>query len=217
MARKARSARNSGQPPAGVAERAIAAALGLAESQGWGEVALRDIAAEAGLSFAELYARFSSKQAILNAFARDVDGRILAGSESDPPEGSARDRLFDLVMRRFDLLQPHREALRSILRASGRDPLAIACGARALARSMATTLEAAGIPAGGLRGLVRVKGLSAIYLAVLRRWLGDDSDDRAATMALLDKLLTRAESGLAMLRCGKSRSESGEAVAVSPE
>ena len=207
MARKAQRATTGGDPPGDIAEAVIAAALRLAESRGWGEVALRDIAAEAGVPFAALYVRFPAKQAILAAFARGIDARVLASSESDPPEGSARDRLFDLVMRRLDQLRPHREALRSVIRAASRDPLAAACGARSLARAMATTLEAAGVSAAGLSGLVRVKGLSAIYLAVLRRWLGDDSEDKAATMALLDKLLTRAESGMAMLHCRRARSE----------
>jgi AcrR family transcriptional regulator len=214
MARKARGATNGERPPVDIAERAIAAALRLAESRGWGEVALRDIAAEADIPFAEFYGRFPAKLAILAAFSRAIDGKILAAGESDAPEGSARDRLFDLVMRRFDLLQPHREALRSILRATARDPVAAACGARSLARAMATTLEAAGLSATGLAGAVRVKGLAAIYLAVLRRWLRDDSDDKAATMALLDKLLTRAESGIALLHCRKNRPEVPEATAV---
>jgi AcrR family transcriptional regulator len=213
MARKASSASKGEQRPADIAERAIAAALRLAESRGWGEVALRDIAAEADIPFAELYARFPGKLAILAAFSRTIDGRILAAVESEAPEGSARDRLFDLMMRRFDLLQPHREALRSILRATGRDPLAVACGARSLARAMATTLEAAGISAAGLSGVVRVKGLAAIYLAVLRRWLRDESDDKAATMALLDKLLTRAERGIALLHCRRGRPQAAEATA----
>src|SRR5260221_5581354 len=120
MARKAGSARKDGPPPTDLSERAIAAALRLAESRGWGDIALRDVAAEAEIPFAALYARFPAKAALLAAFSRSIDGRILAASESDPPEGSARDRLFDLAMLRFDLLLPHRNGLRSILRATGR-------------------------------------------------------------------------------------------------
>jgi len=213
MARKARSATGGDPRPADPTERIIAAALRLAETRGLGEIALRDIAVEADMPFAELYARFPAKLAVLAAFSRSIDGKLLAASESEPPEGSARDRLFDLLMRRFDLLQPHRDALRAILQATRRDPLAAACGARSLARAMASTLEAAGLSASGLSGLVRVKGLLAIYLAVLRRWLGDDSEDKAATMAMLDRLLGRAERGIALLHCRKSRSEPAEAAA----
>jgi hypothetical protein len=38
-----------------------------------------------------------------------------------------------------------------------------------------------------------VQALTALYLFVLRTWLGDDGDDHAKTMAALDKGLKRAE------------------------
>jgi hypothetical protein len=70
---------------------------------------------------------------------------------------------------------------------------------------MAVLLEAAGISTEGVGGLVRIKGLGAVYLATLRRWLGDESEDKAATMAALDRMLRRGEGWLAMLRCGPRR------------
>ncbi len=65
---------------------------------------------------------------------------------------------------------------------------------------MAWMLEAAGLGAAGVRGLVRVKGLALVYMAVLRVWLDDDSDDSAATMATLDRRLRQAESLVMLLR-----------------
>ncbi len=59
---------------------------------------------------------------------------------------------------------------------------------------MAAMLEAAGIASGGLAGALRTKGLAAIYLATLRDWFGDDTADKAKTMAALDARLRRAES-----------------------
>ena len=59
---------------------------------------------------------------------------------------------------------------------------------------MAWSLEAAGIGASGLLGLIRIKGLGLIYLAALRVWLEDESPDMSATMARLDKDLKRAEA-----------------------
>ena len=197
---------------AGTGDPIIDAAFRLAESRGWADVALRDIAAEAGVPFSQLYGRFTSKQAVLDAFSRQVDQQLLAGSESDPSEGSARDRLFDMVMRRLDLLQPHREALRSIARATRREPLSLACRLCSLRRAMASTLEAAGISAGGLEGCVRVKGLTAIYLSVLRRWFDDDSEDRAGTMAHLDRMLHRVDNCLGRLRWRRGRPREESAV-----
>jgi hypothetical protein len=96
-------------------------------------------------------------------------------------------------MRRFDKLDAHKAGLVRIAEDTGRDPFALVCSLANLDRSMAAMLEAAGISTTGLRGVVRVKGLAAVYLAGLRAWFRDDSADKAKTMAALDKALGRAE------------------------
>ncbi len=58
---------------------------------------------------------------------------------------------------------------------------------------MAAMLEAARLSAGGLRGLLRAKALGLAYLATLRVFLRDDSPDLAATMAALDRNLSRLD------------------------
>jgi len=190
MARKAKSGGTSEATPA---DRMIDAALTLAAERGWRGLALADIADAAGLSLAEAYGAFRSKQALLAGFARRVDAAVLVEGAADAGEGRARDRLFDVLMRRFDALQPHRPALAAILRDLPRDPLAACAGARQLRRSMALMLEAARIDSGGLAGALRIEGLAAVYLLSLRRFLADDSADMARTMASLDGTLRRIE------------------------
>lgn len=63
-----------------------------------------------------------------------------------------------------------------------------------LCRSMTWMMEAAGIETLGLRGALKVAGLTGVYLKVLKTWTEDDSPDLAKTMAALDKDLGRAES-----------------------
>ena len=194
MARKPAPAEKTAGPakPAGdPAKHVIEVALQLAAEKGWRNLALVDIAQAAGLSLAGLYALYPSKQAILSAYLRGIDRAVL--EETEPPEGSAKDRLFDVLMRRLDKLEPHKAGLIRIGEDSARDPLAVLCGVGRLDRSMAAMLEAAGISAGGLGGLVRTKGLSAIYLSTLRTWVRDETTDKSKTMAALDKALGRAE------------------------
>jgi AcrR family transcriptional regulator len=179
------------QKPKG-SERVVAAALALAERRGWREISLADIAAAAGVSLAELYPEFPSKTAILAAFSADIDRQVLAGPLPDPEE-SARDRLFDVIMRRFDALAPRKPAIAAMLRDLPGDPLAAVPTLARLALSMRWMLEAAGLSASGLQGVLRVKGLAAVYLAAFRVWLADDSPDHARTMAALDRGLRRAE------------------------
>jgi AcrR family transcriptional regulator len=174
----------------------IDVALNLAAERGWRNLPLADIAAAAGLSLAELYALYPSKAAILAAHSRSVDSAILAEVEApqgDAAQESAKDRLFDLLMRRLDKLDAHKAGMLRIAEDTGCDPLSLVCSLARLNRSMAAMLEAAGISAGGLGGVLRVKGLTAVYLAGLRAWFRDDSADKAQTMAALDRALSRAE------------------------
>lgn len=168
-------------------------ALELAVERGWRAISLSDIAAAAKVPLSQLYAIYPSKTAILDAFSQDLDRQVLSATDAEAPEGSARDRLFDVVMRRLDAMEPHREAMRAILNGARRDPLMALASLGQFMRSMACMLEAAGISAEGVRGAIRVEGLAAIYLATLRVWLSDESEDRARTMATLDSRLRRAE------------------------
>ncbi|MEC7576790.1 MAG: TetR family transcriptional regulator, partial [Pseudomonadota bacterium] len=66
-----------------------------------------------------------------------------------------------------------------------------------LCRSMSWMLEAAGIEVGGIKGAMKVAGLTALYIKTLRVWRSDESVDMAKVMAALDKDLGRVE-GLAL-------------------
>ena len=59
-------------------------------------------------------------------------------------------------------------------------------------RSMKWLLEAAGVPASGLTGQLRVHGLMALWLYALRAWERDESADLSGTMAAVDRGLDRA-------------------------
>ena len=197
---KAKKARTGKKPAAGnpgkadLGQRAIDAAMDLAAREGWRSVTLSAVAEACGVSLMELYARYPSRTAILAGFARQVDGAVLRGGSSgaDAAE-SARDRLFDVMMRRYDAMKPYRAAIAAIVADAPRDPLALLCLCGQGRRSMAWMLEAAGIGSAGPLGALKSKALGAIHLGVLRVWLNDDSDDLAKTMAALDTTLGRVE------------------------
>lgn len=182
----------------GVEAAAVSAALALAERGPWSQMTLADIAREAGLSLAALLAELPSKTAVLMAFQRRLDRAVLAGGEVT--EGSARDRLFELLMRRFEALKPHRKALKSIAMAAPHDPASLICGWGRLLHAMTTTLTLAGLPAQGLRGLLRAEGLALLYGSVLPVFLGDDSRDLSRTMAALDVRLRRIDAVMGWFR-----------------
>ena len=199
----ARTAKRKSKAKSDLPGRIIDAALALAVSRGWRRIQLADIAAEAGITVAELSAVFSSKSAIIGGFIRRTDERVLAGGEAEG--SSARDRLFDVLMRRLDALQPHRQAVTAIIWGLVFDPLAPLCHGPRLMCSMARMLEAAGLSSKGLAGVLRAKGLAVVYMMTFRAWLTDDSADLAKTMAVLDRGLRQAESLVTLLCPGGAR------------
>lgn len=175
-------------------DRALDAFLRLIAEKGFANVALREVAEASGLGVAELYRLYPDKVALAAAFMARIDAEVLAGvpRQSDPEE-TARDRLFDTLMRRYDALRPHRAALAAIRRAATRDPLlAIALGP-ALRRSMSAMLESASLSSEGINGALRQNGLLAIHYAVSRVFDRDETGDLSKTMAALDGRLKMAE------------------------
>ena len=178
----------------GPRDAALDAFLGLVAEKGYGSVSLRDVATAAGLGFAELYGLFPDKVAGVKAFLGRIDRQVLAGTATElDPEETARDRLFEVMMRRYDALKPHRAVIRSIRRAAARDPMLALALAPAVRRSMALMLEAAGVPTDGLSGAVRQRGLMAIHAAVSPVFDRDETADLSKTMAALDGRLKTAE------------------------
>ena len=97
-----------------------------------------------------------------------------AALQDAPSEGSVRDKLFDLLMRRFDLFQAHRDGVKAVLRSLPADPpLALLAGI-ATKRSMRWMLQAAGVDATGLRGEIQIRGLLAVWLWAVRAWEKDE-------------------------------------------
>ncbi|WP_119165226.1 TetR family transcriptional regulator [Algihabitans albus] len=181
-------------PPRDVAPATLEAALTLAATRSWADIALAEIAEEAGLKLSEIYPVFPTKGAILAAFSRRIDGLVLSEDLEGLEDSPARDRLFDVMMRRFDALEPYRDPVGNILADLWSDPVSALGGLPQLSRSMSWMLEAASVSTEGWRGLLRVQGLVGIYLATLRIWLRDDSADKSKTMAQLDAYLRRIET-----------------------
>jgi hypothetical protein len=113
----------------------------------------------------------------------------------EPP----RERLFEVMMRRFEVLEPYKEAIRSMMISARRHPsLALALNAMAL-RSQKWMLEAAGIRTSGPRGAMRAQGAALMYGRVLTVWLDDDEGGLDRTMAALDRGLASAERWVGLL------------------
>ena len=198
MARRPRSTAESSAggapPPLGTPrERIIEAFMALLAEQSFERIGLADIATRAGVSLSELRAEFGSPLAILAAHVKEIDRQVLAEIDPDMAEEIPRERLFDVLMRRLELLAPHKDAMRSLVRSARVNPgLALALNNLAV-RSQQWMLTAAGIGASGPKGMMRAQGLAVLYANVLRTWVDDVEEGQARTLAALDRELGRGQ------------------------
>jgi len=178
-------------PPQNPKDAIIAALLELAGERNWEDISLTDVATRAHVSLATFREFFPSKGAVLAAFSRKIDKEVLDGIGDTLADEPPKERLFDVLMRRLDALAPYKLGLEGISEWMARDPLAAVAINQMLLNSMRFMLEAAGIESEGPVGALKLQGLVLAWRRVLQTWYSDDDPGLAATMAALDRELTR--------------------------
>ena len=120
-------------------------------------------------------------------------GRCSRERRDDLAGEPARERIFDVLMRRFDALQPYKPALRRITQDLRYDPVSLAALNKVSLNSQRFMLAAAGIDTEGPLGALKLQGAVLVYANAMRTWLDDDDPAQAKTMARLDRELRRGE------------------------
>jgi AcrR family transcriptional regulator len=203
MARKPRARTTSARAKAAASSSAspkdkiIDALMTLLASQEFGSIGLAEIAEEAGMSLGALREAYDGKLAILGDFTRRIDRVVLDGGEAEGE--TVRDRLFELLMRRFDALAPYRDAVHNLMRTARRDLCLAGFLHRNAVRSQKWIFAAADADKKGVAAAVAVEGLVLVNAEALRVWLDDDDEGQAKTMAALDRGLARGERAFRFL------------------
>jgi len=185
-------------------------AFDLLAEQGWARLSLVSLASRADCALVEVHRQLPGRRAIPLQLSERVDEAMLAIDQSELAGLPARDKLFELIMRRLDALAPYRAGLTRLAGDARGDPCIVLLTLCRLDRSLRWMQELAGLRAHGLRARLQRRGLMAVYGQALRIWLGDDSGDLAKTMAELDTLLRRFER-VAGLGGPRGQTASGEA------
>jgi ubiquinone biosynthesis protein COQ9 len=165
------------------------AAFALAERRPWHEITMDAIAQQSGLSITAIMRNVASKAAILRDFSRDIDGAMLLVFEKYPPEGEAHDRLFDVIIKRLEIMQPYRPVVGSVLKRRIGDPGEAAVMLQSVAITVGWIAAAAKVeaePAWQSWGRI---GLGRAYIKAVTAWVGDDDPGLSRTMAALDRAL----------------------------
>lgn len=204
-------------PPASVLQTALEAALNIAAERPWNDITLIEIAKQANIDIADLYG-VADKDAVLDALEGWADKAMSA--ESCDADDTPRERLFDTIMRRFELFEEHRAGVLSLLKARDKSPQRLAKLLGARSRSAQWALACAGLDEGRQsQRAARQLGVAWVIARTEHAWRKDESGDFARTMATLDTELASAEERLQTLArmTGRHRRKSNQAETSPPE
>lgn len=173
-------------------------ALKLAGERSWQEITLVDIAEASGSSLSSLYAT-ADKSALAKQLESWAD--VAMSAEACDIEDSPRERLFDVIMRRFETLETERAGVLSLMKWRSTSPRLRAELLRARTHSANWALACAGLDTlGPLETRATSLGLAWVIAQTEKVWRQDEGGDFARTMAMLDAELIAAEERLAALK-----------------
>ncbi len=167
------------------------AALKLSASHHWQTLTLQQISKTAKVPLTETKKIFTNKADILPEIVHQIDDEVVRIGKINA-RNSPHDRLFEVMMARFDILQSHREGVLAIFAATKRSPPLALPILQAQWQSMPKMLKLAHLVPKGIPSSAMCFGLLAIYQLTLCVWLKDGTVDMSKTMAVLDRRLRYA-------------------------
>jgi AcrR family transcriptional regulator len=183
-------------------------AIRLIAEHGWQGFSFADLARQATVPLAVVYAELPNRAAILSALGRRLDAEMLGIDMAELDGMTPRERVFELVMRRLDAMAPYKEGLRTIAHEAARDPMLLGVACCTVARLGRRLVDAAGTEESRVLTALARHAVGAIYARAFNVWLDDDTPDMARTLAELDRRLQQAEE-VAHCFAGLGRSRRG--------
>ncbi|MDD3287542.1 MAG: hypothetical protein PHX43_00855 [Alphaproteobacteria bacterium] len=170
-----------------IREKLCAAAVKLASQKAWEEITISQIAKTAKVPLKQAAELYSETEEILPSLMEATDKRVKKTVGIRDKNESAHDRLFEIFMARFDDLQKNRKSAISISNACRKDPRLARIMLKSQWNSMREILLMAGIDDDGSKKILQVCSLVVVYNLTIYRWLNDETEDMAKTMAALDR------------------------------
>jgi hypothetical protein len=187
----------------GPREKAALAALELAADRRWSDITLSDVATASGLSLSDLYP-MTGAETLIPEIERHFDRAMSAeGVEAGELD---REKLFDVIMLRFEAMEARRAGTVAMLSHIEASPVRRASALYRRRDTARWALVSAGLEAsddpllGPLIGQAAEVSLAWTIWQAEKAWMEDTDKDFARTMAKLDKGLREWESRLDRLK-----------------
>ena len=168
------------------------AALKLLKSKSWSQISIQSICKEAKINQYQVYNFAKQKKDILVLINNYFDQKMI-NSISNIGKSSNHDKIFEILMQRFEILNQHRNSVMKIFKYIIKKPDMIIFLLPEIIKSLNIVLESSEISTEGCLNNLKIEGLLIIYIYVFSIWMKDKTVGLDKTMAALDKSLNNAE------------------------
>lgn len=165
------------------------AVLKLAAKYDWHMITPEQISKTTRVPLSQVKRFFSSPDTRLRVILRYIDSEMIKSVGKINSKSSLHDRLFEILMARFDVLQSHRKGIISIAAACRKDPKLLQTLLQAQWLSMQKVFQLAQLDQKSTLKITKWISVFSLYHLVLWYWQHDHTKDMAKTMAVLDRVL----------------------------
>ena len=164
----------------------------------WPTLTIKDVAKHADISYAHTQEIYTSKSDIYQGLLKDIDRKIEAQADPYLYSETPRDRLFELLMLHFDILNEYPTAYRNLFLETFKNPSLFRYALSGFHRSMEVVLRLCDLNGRNDTSCppLRTGAVALVFLNTLRVWTTDNTTDMAQTMAELDRGLNRLEQAM---------------------
>lgn len=174
-----------------IQQKIYTSTLKLASSHEWSTLQLEQIARQAKISLAEIKKYYATTDDILPEIVDDFSQKVSLTVGKLSPNTPIKDRLFEIFMARFDLLQQNRSAILNILTYVKKNPARAATLLKAQQQAMTSMFKLTRHNPSTIQPLISAS-LLVVFVLTVATWQHDQSADMSKTMATLDRHLRYA-------------------------
>ncbi len=167
--------------------------LKLIAKNGIDHVTIDDIALELAVDQNYILSHIQKPNDIYGLITHYINQQLIENFNAEE-NISKHDQYFELLMERLDLLKPYKKDLAIFIKTLPRMPITSLNFVTSFDKAINLMMNLMGDTMDKPNFHIKKLGLTWTYLATMRVWLKDDSDDSAKTMAALDKNLKRLKT-----------------------